>query len=143
MKYFGTRAPIETYVVQLDQGDLLLESIQVLIDREHITTGAVIACAGTLDRSTLHMVTSTGYPPELHFETRDDEPLELASVQGVIADGVPHLHAVIANTKQAFAGHLEEGCRVLYLTEIVVVSFPGLSLGRVLNEKEILKIVEV
>lgn len=143
MKYFGTSAPIETYVAQLDQGDLLLESIQALIDRENITTGAVIACAGTLDRSTLHMINSTGYPPDLHFETREDEPLELASLQGVIADGVPHLHAVMANTKQAMGGHLEEGCRVLYLMEIVVVSFPGLSLGRALNDKEILKIVEV
>ena len=143
MKYFATDAPMTTYVLQLDQGDLLLESIQALIDREHITTGAVIACAGTLDQTTLHMITSTEYPPALYFETRDDEPLELASVQGVIAGGVPHLHAVVANTKQAFAGHLEEGCRVLYLTEIVVVSFPGLSLGRVLNEKGILKIVEV
>ncbi len=143
MKYFGTDAPIKTYVLQLDQEDLLLESIQALIDREHITTGAVIAGAGTLDRSTLHMIATTGYPPDLYFEKREDEPLELASVQGVIADGVPHLHTVIANTKQAFAGHLEDGCRVLYLGEIVVLSFPGLSLGRVLNEKEILKIVEM
>ena len=143
MKYFGSDAPMKTYVLQLDQGDLLLESIQELIDREHITTGAVIACAGTLDQSTLHMVTTTGYPPNIYFEKRDDEPLELASVQGVIADGVPHLHGVIANTKQAFAGHFEDGCRVLYLAEVVVVSFPGLSLGRVPNEKEILKIVEM
>jgi predicted DNA-binding protein with PD1-like motif len=143
MKYFGSDAPIKTYVLQLDQGDLLLESIQALIDQEHITTGAVIAAAGTLDQSTLHMVTTTGYPPDIYFERREDEALELASVQGVIADGVPHLHTVVANTTQAFGGHLEPGCRVLYLAEVVVVSFPGLSLGRVLNEKEILKLVAI
>jgi hypothetical protein len=143
MKYFGTEAPIKSYVLQLDQGDLLLESIQALIDQEHITTGAVIAGAGTLDQSTLHMITTTTYPPDLFFEKRDNEPIELAAVQGVIADGIPHLHAVLANTKQAFAGHLEDGCRVLYLGEVIVVSFPGLSLTRVFNEKDILKIVEI
>ena len=143
MKYFGSDAPIKTYVLQLDQGDLLLESIQALIDQEHITTGAVIAAAGTFDQSTLHMVTTTGYPPDIYFERREDEALELASVQGVIADGVPHLHTVVSNTKHAFGGHLEPGCRVLYLAEVVVVSFPGLSLGRVLNEKEILKLVAI
>jgi predicted DNA-binding protein with PD1-like motif len=142
MKYFASEAPAKTYVLQLDQGDFLLESIQALIVGEGIRTGAVIAAAGTLDRSTLHMVTTTGYPPDIHFETQIDEGIELISIQGVIADGVPHLHTAIANSLQAFGGHLEPGCRVLYLAEVVIVSLPGLNLKRVLNEKEILKLVE-
>jgi predicted DNA-binding protein with PD1-like motif len=142
VRYFASDSQIKTYILQLDQGDLLLESIQNLIDKENIRTGAVIAAAGTLDRSTIHMVRTTDYPPDIHFEERDGEAIELTSVQGVIADGVPHLHTTIANTQQAFGGHLEPGCRVLYLGEVVVISVPGLSLTRVMNEKEILKLVE-
>jgi predicted DNA-binding protein with PD1-like motif len=142
MKYFASDGQIKTYVLQLDQGDLLLESIETFIKAENIRTGAVIAAAGTFDRSTLHMIKTTGYPPDIHYEKREDEPIELVSVQGVIANGVPHLHATIANSQQAFGGHLEPGCRVLYLAEVVVVSLPGLNLTRVLNEKEIEKLVE-
>ena len=142
MQYFASNSQIKTYILQLDQGDLLLESIQSLIDQEKIRTGAVVGAAGTLDRSTIHMVRTTGYPPDIYYETRDGEAIELTSVQGVIADGVPHLHTTIANTQQAFGGHLEPGCRVLYLAEVVVMSMPGLNLTRVLNDKEILKLVE-
>lgn len=142
MKYFGTSGAITTFVLQFDEGDLLLESINEFIEVEGILSGAVVSGIGTLDQATLHMITTTTYPPELTFPRWGSAPLELVSMQGAIVDGVPHIHATLAREGQVFAGHLEDRCRVLYLAEVVIFSFSDLNLTRVENGKEILKITE-
>mgnify|MGYP001154405092 CR=1 FL=1 len=141
MEYFSTREIGRVFVLRLDQGDLVLDSIKELIAREGIKDAVVVSAIGTLDRCTLHMVMTTGYPPVEHFEHWEDEPLELASIDGIIADGEPHLHAVVSDSEKAYSGHLEEGCRVLYLAEIVIVEINSLNLTRVRNERNILKLI--
>ncbi|MBS7660302.1 DNA-binding protein, partial [Candidatus Bathyarchaeota archaeon] len=95
----------------LDPGDCVLESINELIKREGIKDAVVFSAIGTLDECVLHMVTTTGYPPKDFFRRWRDAPLELVSIMGIVADGKPHLHAVVSDKDNAYAGHLEEGCR--------------------------------
>lgn len=141
MEYFSTEQIGRVFVLRLDQGDMLLESIKELIAKEGIKDAVVISAIGTLDMCVLHMVTTTGYPPEEHFERWDNEPLELVSVDGIIADGEPHLHAVISDSEKAYAGHLENGCRILYLGEIVIGELESMDLKRIYNDKHILKLI--
>nr|PZN09595.1 MAG: DNA-binding protein [Caldicoprobacter oshimai] len=141
MEYFSTQEIGRIFVLRLDQGDMVLESINELIVKEGIKDAVVVSGIGTLDRCTLHMVMTTGYPPVEHFERWEDKPLELASIDGIIADGKPHLHAVVSDREKAYAGHLENGCRVLYLAEIVIVEVKSLDLTRVPNDKNILKLI--
>jgi hypothetical protein len=50
--------------------------------------------------------------------------LELLSVNGLIADGEPHLHiAVSCGENEVYGGHLEDGSEVLYLAEIAILVF--------------------
>jgi len=144
MEYFSTKEFGRAFVLRLDQGDMVLESINELVAKEGIKDAVVVSGIGTLDRCTLHMVMTTDYPPVEHFERWEDKPLELASlasIDGIIADGKPHLHAVVSDHEKAYAGHLENGCRVLYLAEIVIVEVKSLDLVRVRNNKNILKLV--
>ncbi|HPU08305.1 MAG TPA: DNA-binding protein [Candidatus Atribacteria bacterium] len=141
MEYFSTEQIGRVFVLRLDQGDMLLESIKELIAKEGIKDAVVISAIGTLDMCVLHMVTTTGYPPEEHFERWDNEPLELVSVDGIIADGEPHLHAVVSDSEKAYAGHLENGCRILYLGEIVIGELESMDLKRIYNDKHILKLI--
>ena len=137
MKVFTQDKVGRIFILRLDQGDFVLESINELIERENIKNGVVDSAIGTLNYCTLHMVMTTGYPPVEHFEKWEDKPLELASIDGIIADGVPHLHTVISDHEKAYAGHLEPGCRVLYLAEIVIMELEGDALTRIKNEKGI------
>ena len=121
MESFTAKTSGKVVVLRLDPGDLLLESIQALIQKEGIRDGYIASAIGTLDYCVMHMVMTTGYPPIEYFARWEDKPLELSSIDGIIADGVPHLHMVVADHERAYAGHLEEGCRVLYLAEIVMV----------------------
>ena len=137
MESFKIRKTECLHVLRLDQGEYLLESICEFIKKEKITNGVVLSGIGTLDRCVLHMVTTVSYPPVEHFEKWHDKPLELSSIQGLIADGSPHLHAVVSDKDKAYSGHLEEGCRVLYLAEISILQSNSANLARVPNEKNV------
>lgn len=142
MKSFKSEEIGRTFILRLDQGDMVLESIKNLISKEKIKDAFVISGIGTLDKCVLHMVTTTGYPPKEYFKKWEDEPLELVSIDGIVADGEPHLHAVVSDTKQAYAGHLEDGCRILYLGEIVLMEIKSLNLKRIYNDKNILQLTK-
>jgi uncharacterized protein len=141
MDYFLAHSSGRTFALRLDPGDYLLESIKSFIQKENIQDAYVASGIGTLDLCIMHMVMTTSFPPVEHFERWEDKPLEVASIDGIIAGGVPHLHMVVSDHEKAYAGHLEEGCRVLYLAEVVIVELEGAALKRVRSEKGILKLV--
>ena len=62
MKVFTQDKVGRIFILRLDQGDFVLESINELIERENIKNGVVVSAIGTLDYCTLHMVMTTGYP---------------------------------------------------------------------------------
>ena len=142
MQYFDKAELGRTIILRLDQGDYVLESIRQVLKETGITDGYIASGIGTLDDCVLHMVTTTGYPPVECFPQWNNEPLELVSIQGIIANGEPHLHTVISNKDKAFAGHLEPGCRILYLGEIVIQETRGQALERNKNSRNISQLVQ-
>lgn len=138
MEYFNTDQPGKTYILRLDKGDYVLESIMELIEKEGLKDAVVISGIGTLDYCVLHMVMTTGYPAVEHFEKWEDKPLELSSLSGVIASGKPHLHTCVSDHEKAYSGHMEPGCRVLYLAEIVIMELKSLKLTRIRDRNNIL-----
>jgi len=142
LDYFSLRNSGRVFALRFDPGDDLLEGIQAFILKENIRDAYVASAIGTLDHCVLHMVMTTSYPPVEHFERWEDRPLEVSSIDGLIAGGVPHLHMVVSDHEKAYSGHLEKGCRVLYLAEVVIIELDGAQLHRVRNEKGILKLVQ-
>ena len=140
MEYFSTEKTGRIFVLRLDPGDYLLESIEDLVQKESINDAVVVSAIGTLDQYRVHWVTTTSFPPENHFEHWKDKPLELASVGGVIANGEPHLHIVVSGSEKAYSGHLEKGCRVLYLVEMVIIELRSLNLSREPDKNHIVRL---
>jgi predicted DNA-binding protein with PD1-like motif len=143
VQYFEKGKFGRTIVVRLDQGDDVLESLVKTIKDNGIADGYVASGIGTLDQCVLHMVMTIGYPAVEYFAKWVDTPLELASISGIIAEGVPHLHAVVSSDTLAVAGHLEPGCRILYLGEVVIQEVLGQPLKRIKNSKNINELFEV
>jgi predicted DNA-binding protein with PD1-like motif len=139
MEYFSTDVG-RIFLLRLDPGDYVLEGINEMVRKEKIKDAVVISAIGTLDQCVLHMVTTTGYPPKEFFRRWREKPLELVSIMGIIADGKPHLHGVVSDQEYAYAGHLEEGCRTLYLAEIVIMELKDANLTRIRDEKNILRL---
>ena len=142
MEYFSLNPSGRVFALRFDQGDDLLDGINAFIQKEAIHDAYVASAIGTLDKCVMHMVMTVGYPPVEHFARWEDSPLEVASIDGLIISGVPHLHMVVSDHEKAYAGHLEKGCRVLYLAELVIVELEPSGLQRVRNDKGILKLTK-
>jgi uncharacterized protein len=140
MQSFETRTTGRVFALRLDQGDFLLESVNAFIQQNHIQDAYIASAIGTLDYCVMHMVMTTGYPPVEHFERWEDKPLEVSAISGIIASGTPHLHMVVSDHQKAYSGHVEPGCRVLYLAEIVIVELEPSGLQRARDEKGIMKL---
>jgi len=122
-KVVGGGTVSEVLWVRLDKGDLILESIEKLIEEKKLRDGSVLSAVGGLDACKFHGVNGT--------MTTLEEPVELLHLSGLIADGKPHLHIVVSNkAKGAFGGHLEAGCRVMSQVEIGVVRYGGAAMTR-------------
>ena len=130
MEWFKGAKVDELIVLRLDRGEDIQKSVEKLAKDEDIQSGVVVSGIGTLEKARLHMVTSTDYPVLEEFVEMEC-PLEVTAIDGIIADYHPHLHITIGDTKQAYAGHLELGCRVLYLAELVILKLSGLQLTRI------------
>ena len=131
---FSTAQVSEVYRVLLDRDALLLESIVDVIQQKDVRDGAVFVTAGSVQDCTFHYVTSTTLKPKNAYKTVKG-PFEILNAGGLIADGEPHLHITLsAPGKGAFGGHLEKGCRVLYLAEVNIVKYSGEALTRQDNE---------
>jgi len=137
MENFTAKAGTRLHILRLDPGDDLLDCVNALIKKEGIVNGAVVSGIGTFSSCCLHSVTTTGYPPVERFDRWEDVPMELASVDGIIANGMPHLHAVVSDDKGTYAGHVEPGCVILYLGELLIAEFEIDGLHRRKNEKGI------
>ena len=138
MRYAG---PTELVTIGIKPGEMLLESIKEAIKQQNIKNGVVISGIGTLKTCQLHHITHTGFPPDNRFFTIN-KPLELSSINGIIADGEPHLHTVVSFAdEEVYSGHLENNSEVLYLAEVAILVFNDFKMTRYLDKEKHVKIL--
>ena len=129
-RVFGPSQVQEVYRVVLDRDDLLLESIMDVIKQKDIKDGHVAVTAGSVQECTYHYVASTATKPKDVFRTVKGA-FEILGGGGIIADGQPHIHITFSEQeKPAFGGHLEKGCKILYLGEVTITKYSGPALTR-------------
>ena len=114
----------EVYRVVLDRNALLLETINAVIKDKAIEDGHVMVTAGSVSECTYHYVASAAVKPVDVFKTVKGA-FEILNAGGIIANGQPHIHMTLSSPKGAFGGHLENGCRILYLGEVTIVKYAG------------------
>jgi len=120
----------EIICVYMQYGDDFHECVERTAREKDIRAGAILSGIGTFDVARIHHITHTDFPAEDKFVTLEG-PVELCSVDGIIADHKPHMHCTMAlRGGELFAGHLEPGCRVLYLAEVAIARFDGRELER-------------
>ena len=127
MHYSG---PVEVITACLDPGEKLLESVRAIIRQHDIRNGVVVSGIATTKKCRMHYINHTDFPPENTFYSVD-EPLEVGSISGIIADSEPHLH-IVAGCRQekCWVGHLEDDTEIAYLAELCILKFNGLAMSR-------------
>ena len=124
-------------IIRLDTGDLVLESIREACDEHDVDTGAVVSAIGTTRNLRVHFL----HTDDLDQKQADRNTMveldgcwEIAAIQGLIADGEPHLHVTAWDGDRSIAGHLEEENEINALGEIVIRKLSGVELTRAPNE---------
>ena len=139
---FGGAKVEEIYRMILDRDALLLESIQDAIRQKNVQDGQVMVTAGSLQECAFHYVASMDKKPRDVFKTVKG-PYEILNMGGVIASGESHIHMTIARQgRPAIGGHLEKGCKVLYLAEVTIVKYAAPPLARKPNANGVSLLVE-
>ena len=142
MKYFISPKVGRTFILRMERGDYLRESLVELARNENIENAVILSGIATFDEVKIQMSTTYGFPMGYHFEHLK-EPLELASLDGTIIHSEPHIHGVIGSATKTWAGHLSDGCRILYLGEIVVQELLGNKLERKADKDGVMLINEI
>ena len=123
-------------VLGFDRGEKLREGIRDKLKELGLKNAVLVSAIGTFEKARFHRIKTTNQKPEDEiFEV--DGPMELSSVDGIVADGEPHFHMVFQDLNRAYAAHLEDGSVVCYLAEIVLAEIEGVALTRVRNENGI------
>lgn len=140
MEVIHGRLDGELVCIRLDPGELFLESVQQILMEEGIRAGVVVSGIGSLSVCHIHVV-NAGYPPNLLTRVQDyyeyKGSIEVLAVQGIIANGEPHLHITVADDNQnVHGGHVEPGCVVLTMAEIAIITANTLPARRELRYAE-------
>jgi predicted DNA-binding protein with PD1-like motif len=116
-------------ILSFERGEKLREGIRTRLKELDIKNAVLVSAIGTLEKARFHRIKHTHQRPEDEiFEV--NAPIELAAVDGVVADGEPHFHMVFQDLDRAYAAHLEDGSVVCYLAEIVLAELKGVALTR-------------
>jgi predicted DNA-binding protein with PD1-like motif len=140
--FFGEKFG-RSIVIYLKRGDLLLESIRDLLEKEGIKNAVLFGAVGSLQKLVYHLPTSMGPTSEdLFITVEGNGPIELGSLSGNVIDGDPHLHIVAQDKNGNYVGHLEEGTEVLFLAEIILAELKEINIHRVQNEHGVVYLAE-
>ncbi|HYB62819.1 MAG TPA: PPC domain-containing DNA-binding protein [Thermoplasmata archaeon] len=130
------------WLLRLDDGQELFETVGGFATREGIRAGAVVFGIGMFRRATV------GYWDGQQYRARElTVPHEVVGLHGTIAqaDGRPsiHLHAALAGPDHALVGGHLMLATVGALQELLVETFPGRTFGRPLAESFGLRMLDL
>lgn len=136
MMIFGRGAKAgEIVVARVEHGEDLLEALQKLCQDCDIQNGVILSGFGTLEYASFFGVQSTEYPPPDFYRWRKKEGYEITNFTGVIANYQVHSHLTISTEDKAVGGHMEKGCKVLTLAEVVIMKLDNIKLIRIVDPK--------
>jgi predicted DNA-binding protein with PD1-like motif len=142
MEHFVSLQVGRTFILRMERGDYLRETLIEFAKNEKIANAVIVSGIATFDEANFQMSTTYGFPMEYHVEHLN-EPLELTNLDGTIINSEPHLHGTISNAHKTWAGHILDGCKILYLGEIVVQELLGNKLKRMPDKDGVMLISEV
>ncbi|MBN1291829.1 MAG: DNA-binding protein [Candidatus Latescibacteria bacterium] len=120
-------------ILSFDRGEKLREGIRDKMAELGIKNAVLVSAIGTFEKARFHRITTTKPDSENEVFTIEG-PMELAAVDGIVADGEPHFHMVFQDMDRAYAAHLEDGSIICYLAEIVLAEIKNVELTRKPNE---------
>jgi predicted DNA-binding protein with PD1-like motif len=126
---FASMAIQKVWVLRVDPGEDVLESIRRFVTEASIRQAIVLGGYGTLAAYHLHWVTHNRIPTDNAFG-QGESGVEILAMNGLVVDGEPHIHVTLSTMGGAFGGHMEPGCTAYVLCELFFAELAGVVLSR-------------
>ena len=117
------------HILRIDPGEDVLSSVQQFLEKSALKQAVVMGGYGTLAAHHLHWVKHNRIPAENVFG-KGEGGIEILSMNGLVVDGMPHIHVTLSTPEGAYGGHLEPGCTAYVLCEIFFAEVEGVRLAR-------------
>jgi predicted DNA-binding protein with PD1-like motif len=114
-------------LVRINPGEDILISMRKAVDENDIKTALIIGGLGSLQSFHYHVVTSCDLPPEEGYP-KEEGPYDICTMTGLVIDGRVHAHITFSDIEKVQGGHLEEGCRALTFSVVVLAETPDAKL---------------
>lgn len=116
------------HILRIDPGEDLLLSVRKFLAESGLRQAVVMSGYGTLAAYSLHWVEHNHIPTHNLFR-KGEGGIEILAMNGLVADGKPHIHMALSNPDGGFGGHMEEGCIAYVLCEIFFAEVTGSDLN--------------
>lgn len=125
------------FVLRLDQGEDLIESIQNFIKIKDVETGMMLFLGALKDGKAVTGPEKPVIPPVPHFESFDSawEVFGMATVYASSAGPQIHIHSSLGRGRDALVGCIREKASVYLIIEAVLLEFKSLKGKRELDIK--------
>lgn len=116
---------------RLKSGELLKENIETRT--KDIKAGVLLSIVGGLENAVLRMAGST---PDKQIIKEWSEKFEIVSGTGTISRDGCHIHLSLSDKNgNVIGGHLKDGCKVMFTTEIVIGIFEDVTYKRIYDNE--------
>ena len=106
-------------MIRIAPGDDILLGIRQAVKEHGLKNGVIMTGFGSARRSHFHVVMSDALPPAESYP-KSIQPLDICVLGGFVIDGRVHCHITFSDERNAFGGHLEEGCLALTFTNLAI-----------------------
>jgi hypothetical protein len=107
------------FFVRLNEGEDILLSLRKAVAEYGIGNAVILSGLGSVSSYHFHVVDSFVNPPREVFP-KGEQPCDIVNINGFVISGRVHAHITMTDSKVAFGGHLEEGCKVLTFTVVTM-----------------------
>lgn len=118
-----TFAAGDSVAVRCDPGDDLLGAVEHAVEAHGVRDATVAAGVGTVSRLRVYYLDGSDLSrprAERDAVVERSGNWELTSLEGVVADGDPHVHVAAHEGERSLGGHLLPGSEVNALAEVVL-----------------------
>ena len=107
------------FFVRLNEDEDILISLRKAVAEHGIQNAVILMGMGSVKCYHFHVVDSAINPPSERYP-KSDSAADIVNINGLVIAGRVHAHITFTDSKVAFGGHLEEGCKVLTFNVIAL-----------------------
>jgi uncharacterized protein len=125
------------FVIRMDDGDDLLESIQRFVKEKSVSSGMILFLGALKDGRAVMGPEQAVIPPVQHFESYESawEAFGMATIYPSSSGPKIHMHTALGRGREGMVGCIRDRAKIYLVIEAVLLEISGLNARRELDHR--------